>query len=161
MSLDVALYIKNNEYRIPTKQEGTGIWIREDGRNKEISWEEWREKFGEATPCILANTEKDVEDEVCIYEANITHNLVRMAEYVELYEVLWRPEELFGYDAKAEELIPYLQRGIDLLIKTRDKCKTLYSPSNGWGTYEGLLTFTTNYLEACRQYPKARVWVSR
>jgi hypothetical protein len=35
------------------------------------------------------------------------------------------------------------------------------NPSNGWGTYEGLVQFVTAYLAACVQFPDATVsvWV--
>lgn len=33
--------------------------------------------------------------------------------------------------------------------------------SNGWGDYDGLVSFVRHYLAACRQWPEAMVEVSR
>ena len=38
---------------------------------------------------------------------------------------------------------------------------TALNPANGWGNYEGALTFLAGLLEACRRHPKATLWVSR
>jgi hypothetical protein len=36
-----------------------------------------------------------------------------------------------------------------------------YEHGNGWGDYDGFITFVRDYLEACEQYPDANVRVSR
>ena len=36
-----------------------------------------------------------------------------------------------------------------------------FNPENGWGTYEGLLSFAEKYLEACKEYPSSFISVSR
>ena len=36
-----------------------------------------------------------------------------------------------------------------------------YNPKNGWGNYEGLVKFVTEYLEACKKFPESDVIVDR
>ena len=151
MSLDVYLTIKDRQ-KLP---EAQAIFIREDGENREISWKEWDERYPDQEPMYVTLPSDDEE----VYSANITHNLNRMAGHAgNLYEALWRPEDI---DATvANDLIPYLEEGLSLLKNDPEKYRE-YNPPNGWGDYNGLVRFTTNYLKACREYPKAEVYVSR
>lgn len=91
---------------------------------------------------------------VRVYDANITHNLVDMAKAANLYEVLWRPEEV-GI-THANQLIGPLEAGLTRLRSDPDKYRKL-NPSNGWGSYEGLVKFVENYLEACQENPDCTV----
>lgn len=92
-----------------------------------------------------------------IYEANITHNLTEMADKAGIYKHLWCPEEI--KITKAKQLIEPLRKG---LKKLRDKPEKFikYNPSNGWGTYEGLVSFVEDYLSACIENPEATVEAS-
>jgi hypothetical protein len=93
-----------------------------------------------------------------VYDANITHNLGKMAKEAGIYQHLWRPEEL---DIKqAKELIPALAEGLLQLKADPDKFKK-YNSSNGWGLYENFVPFVENYLKACIDHPDALVRVSR
>lgn len=93
-----------------------------------------------------------------LYEANITHNLAKMANAAYLYDVVWRPEVLdIMYP---EHMICFLERGIKRLIDDPIRFKKL-NPSNGFGTYEDLLQFMIDYLEACKKNPTASIEVSR
>jgi hypothetical protein len=94
----------------------------------------------------------------CVYSDNITHNLNKMAEAAGIYYELWRPEELGITTAK--ELISPLNAGLDRLLKNRSEY-IQYNPSNGWGSYEGLLGFVASYLAACEANPEAIIEVSR
>ena len=89
---------------------------------------------------------------------NITHNLGKMAQAVDLYKPLWRPEEI-GVTT-AGQLIPLLEVGMDRLAKEVDELEKL-NPPNGWGDHRGLLDFVVRYLSACREYPNATITVSR
>lgn len=93
-----------------------------------------------------------------VYDANITHNLGKMAELAGIYKHLWRPEEL-GI-SKANELIAPLCNGLKLLKSDPDKFKEL-NPENGWGDYDGLVQFVIEYIEACEKHPDADIKVSR
>ncbi|OWK35178.1 hypothetical protein [Fimbriiglobus ruber] len=93
-----------------------------------------------------------------IYEANITHNLGRMAREAGIYEALWRPEEI-GI-TKAEQLIEPLTKGLALLKSDPARFEAFNSP-NGWGMYNHFVPFVEKYLEACRECPDATVRASR
>ena len=106
-----------------------------------------------------ANVERDKwDDRHEVYWANITHNLTAMADVAGIYEVLWQPEQL-GFDT-AEQLIPLLVYGLEQLKADPEKFSQYNSP-NGWGKYEHFVLFVKKYLEACREYPKAKIHVSR
>lgn len=155
MSLDV--YLTTEETNL--KKVGSGIFIRENGETKEITIEEWYEKHPGVTPLsINPTTEETIEETNEVYSANITHNLNTMAEKAGIYLHLWRPDEI--NITKAKELIEPLRQGLHQLKLEPDVYKEL-NPDNGWGTYEQLVRFVENYLNACYQYPDANVNVSR
>lgn len=92
------------------------------------------------------------------YEANITHNVNKMAEAAGIYKELWRPEEI-GVET-AGQLIEPLTAGLARL--KADPAKFIkHNPSNGWGTYDGFVPWVEAYLEACKQHPNAIVRASR
>lgn len=93
-----------------------------------------------------------------VYEANITHNVNRIAEAAGCYRELWRPDEV-GIDA-ASQLIEPLKAGLMSLVSDPVRFEAL-NPENGWGTYDGLVQFVTAYLKACIKNPGATVRVSR
>jgi hypothetical protein len=136
------------------KVQSSGIFIRENGETKEISEKEWFEKHP-YEPVKYAEGERETDE---VYSANITHNLITMAEKAGIYEHLWRPDEI--NITKASQLIEPLKEGLDKLKSEPDKYKK-FNPENGWGNYEGLVRFVENYLNACIEYPDADVDVSR
>lgn len=93
-----------------------------------------------------------------VYDANITHNLRQMAEEAGLYYCLWRPEEVGIYTA--QQLIEPLRTGLNRLISDPEHFKK-FNPENGWGDYEGLVTFVSNYLSACEENGDAEISISR
>lgn len=150
MSLDVYL-------KLPGAKEssnGSGIFIREDGQTKEISRAEWNEKFPNYEPISVTNQDEDDY----VYEANITHNLSIMADDAGLHRYLWRPDE--NEITHASQLIEPLEVGLALL-KSDPKRFKKFNPPNGWGDYDGLVRFTEDYLNACKEYPRAEVYTSR
>ncbi len=150
MSLDVYLNMPVY-YDMPEKQGK--IYIREDGENKEITQEEWDERFPDREP-VLDMTMNSYE----VYWANVTHNLAPMAVQSGLYKPLWRPDEI-GIN-KAKQLISPLREGLTILQRNPAKFKE-FNPDNGWGDYEGLVNFVTNYLQACEEFPEADVSIWR
>lgn len=150
MSLDVYLTLP---YQSKNNSGGSGIFVREDGQTKEISREEWNEKFPGREPVIVDN---ELDDEV--YWRNITHNLNTMAGKAGIYYQLWRPDEI-GV-THAGQLIDPLRQGLMVLENNPDKFKE-FNPENGWGNYDGLVDFVREYLKACEEYPQAEVGVSR
>ena len=112
-----------------------------------------------------------------IYEANITHNLNKMANEAGIYEAIWRPYQLREeYDdswdhkeetkfaklitTKAHELIPFLEKGYDDMKARPEHYKTFDDP-NGWGLYIYFLPWVKRYLDACKENPNAIVDVWR
>jgi hypothetical protein len=81
-----------------------------------------------------------------------------MANAAGIYHCLWEPDEI-GI-TKASQLIDPLRDGLATLQSDTDRFRE-FNPSNGWGTYEGLVRFVAGYLEACQKYPEALVSVSR
>lgn len=148
MSLDVYLIVDGYK-----SSGGSGIFIRENGAAKEISREEWGEKFPNTEPVVFEQRETDY-----VYSRNITHNLNKMADEAGIYSHLWRPDEIDVNDAS--QLIEPLEKGLEILKSNPSKFKQ-FNPSSGWGTYEGLVDFVDDYLNACKKYPHARIEVSR
>ena len=149
MSLDV--YLKVDEV---VNCEGSGIFIRENGANREITREEWDAKFPGCEPVVIESG----DETNTVYSANITHNLGKMAGAAGIYYVLWRPDEVnIEY---AHQLVGFLESGLAALKANPDKFQAL-NPANGWGTYAVLVEFVENYLAACKQYPEAEVSVWR
>ncbi len=97
-------------------------------------------------------------NEIEVYDANITHNLNTMADKAGVYYAMWRPEEKEW--TKAGHLIEALETGLADL-KARPEYYDEFNPANDWGDYDGLVRFVENYLAACKQYPSARISVSR
>ena len=108
----------------------------------------------------IANTDNPDYDAtpVYLYEANITHNLNRMGDAAGIYEYLWRPDELNITTAK--ELIEPLEKGLKSLKRYPKKYQKYNSP-NGWGMYEHFVPFVENYLNACKEFPEAKIEISR
>lgn len=93
-----------------------------------------------------------------VYDANITHNLVKMAAEAGIYEYLWRPGDIGIF--KAADLIEPLERGLIFLKADREKFEQFNAP-NGWGNYDNLVDFVEQYLTACRENPDADVGAHR
>lgn len=146
MGLDVYLELENEVKRT------SGIFIREDGGNVEISREEWDRRFPDREPAETISKTSEV------FTYNVTHNLAKMAGAAGIYKYLWRPDEV---DVRvASQLKIPLQKGLEELNASPEKYRE-FNPSNGWGSYEGLVEFIERYLDACKEYPEATVIASR
>lgn len=93
-----------------------------------------------------------------VYDANITHNLIGMAEAAGIYECLWRPEEN-GYKY-ASQIIEPLAAGLAKLATEKARFEQFNAP-NGWGKWENFVPWCAAYLQAFRDNPDATVSVSR
>jgi len=93
-----------------------------------------------------------------IWSYNVTHNLGPMAEAAGVYRCMWRPEEI-GI-VYAHQMIDPLRAGLEMLERDRDRMIAL-NPSNGWGSYDGLVRAAREYLAACVANPDATVGVDR
>lgn len=90
-----------------------------------------------------------------LFDVNITHNLNRMASEAGLYQAMWHSD-----GARAGDLVPQLTGGVKVLASDPERFKT-FNPSNGWGSYDGLLATACAFLAACQQYPDAIVEACR
>jgi hypothetical protein len=149
MSLDVYLTDKTR-----TAEPRSRIMVREGGSTRDVTREEWDRLQPGREPVVVVDPGDDGE----VYSANITHNLGKMAREAGVYEVLWRPEEI-GIRT-AEQLVEPLTAGLDALKANPAHFKTL-NPENGWGSYEGLVAFIADYIDAARANPQAEVYASR
>lgn len=93
-----------------------------------------------------------------VYDDNITHNLGAMAREAGVYLALWRPDEV-GITTAAQ-LIEPLRAGLETLEGDPERFKK-FNPKNGWGSYDGLVSFVRNYLAACIEHPGATVRACR
>lgn len=93
-----------------------------------------------------------------VYEANITHNLGKMASEAGIYYAVWRPDEV-GIKV-AGQLIPLLEMALKQMKTDPIRFKKFDSP-NGWGLYEHFVPWIENLLTACQRYPHASIRVSR
>ena len=84
-----------------------------------------------------------------VYEANITSNLGEMFRTALGYSVLDLPRT-------AGDCIEPLERAVHDMIVSPDIYREM-NPPNGWGDYNGALTFLQRLLQACRVYPNATV----
>ena len=148
MSLDIYLEMPN-----PMGERRKAIFVRDDGQTREITRNEWDARHPGREPATV-----EIGGDNCVFDRNITHNLNKMASEAGIYEALWRPDEI-GV-TKAKELIGPLTDGLVRLKAEPEKFRA-FSPSNGWGTYEGLVDFVEAYLGACHDWPEAVVRVSR
>lgn len=93
-------------------------------------------------------------DEPEVYSGNITYNLGEM----------WRAAGLPYSEAiegkTAGDLVPALEAGLSTLEAEPDRFHAM-NPSNGWGSYDGLLEFTRRMVAAAKTWPKAIVGCSR
>ena len=151
MSLDV--YLEAEELFTPAAHR-TGIFVRENGRHVELTREQWDAMNPGREPVVAQMP----EETTTLFEANITHNLNRMADAAGIYEHLWRPDEI-GI-TMARQLIVPLRDGLARLQAEPARFLPM-NPPNGWGTYEILVDFVNRYLAACEQWPDATVRVSR
>lgn len=149
MSLDV--YLKS---KIRSAKSGSGIFVRENGAMREVSDQEWAEKNPGIAP-VRFNDDLESDE---VYWANITHNLIAMADAAGIYEPLWRPDEI-GI-SKASQLIEPLSAGLEKL-KADPVGFEKYNSANGWGLYKNFVPFVENYLLACVENPDAEVSVIR
>lgn len=103
------------------------------------------------------------------YYLNITHNLNGVVSELGLlvglpyYEVIWRPDELFNLrngKVPVKLIINRLPMLINDLIENEAEL-TPHLPSNGWGTFEGLIEFLCDYLKECYKHKEDYVYCCR
>jgi len=94
----------------------------------------------------------------CVFDTNITHNLVEMAEEAGIYKLLWRPEECGN--PRAGDLVSPLTKAIEDMEKRPEHYKQFDAP-NGWGDYDTFLGWLYEVRDVCGEFPDAEIEVSR
>jgi hypothetical protein len=90
-----------------------------------------------------------------IFTRNITHNVGTMWRKAGVYDALYKSD-----NKKASEIIEELKKGCEDMIEHAEEYELL-NPDNGWGDYEGAVYFLKDILDACKNYPNARIEISR
>lgn len=99
-----------------------------------------------------------LENNHCVHDQNITHNLGRMASEAGIYEIVWCPDEN-GIN-KPSQLIEPLKKAIKDM-KSRPEHYKQFNSSNGWGLYKHFLPWLEELLVGCEENPEAEIYVSR
>ena len=149
MSLDISIKAK-----VPVVKNGIGIFVRENGKTKELTAEEAKERGWDGI-----NREYVSE---YAWTGNITHNLGKMASNVKpvgkpytLYSLLWG-----GKYKSCRDLISKLHACILYMLMNKEELKK-YNPENGWGTYEQLLEFTKEFQMACIENQDCKIEIDK
>lgn len=137
MSLDISLTIPRDE---PTRADLAMRLLRDNNLGEFADFIEYSGKY------------KHGPEEV--YSSNITSNLIKMADAAGIYEILWRPQQV-GI-TKAHQLIEPLAAGLQKLRNGKEEFQK-YNPANGWGSYDGFVTWCSEYLVACINNPEADI----
>lgn len=122
----------------------------------------------------MALVDKDYEETVSEWSANITHNMAEMADHVSvwcqprnsdgcvatttLYNVVWRPDEC-NLD-NTSVILGALADGIHQMVRHR-KDLLQYNPKNGWGDYDSFLQWLIKYKNECEDNPDCEITVWR
>ena len=150
MRLD--LYIKTST---PVLKRGTGVYIREDGKTKELkSMAEVKEHFPDADLSQIKVIEYETDE---VWHENITHNMNSMADQVPigkhtLYDYLWRPDEI-GITHISQEYAIAVFNGL-MYLKGHKKELLLFEPpinpetGTRWGSYDLLVDFCVSLVDA-------------
>lgn len=150
MSLDIYIISPT-----PIKKKSTGIWVRDDGKTRELSKAEAQEKYPDADIQEIEITTNE------FWHGNITHNLNKMAqeckiecdpqhEGLSLYDLLWRDD--YPWEMSHLEYTQCLMACLVSLTDEPERYK-LFNPSNGWGTYEQLVEFVKSFIHALVDEP--------
>ena len=92
--------------------------------------------------------------EVILFETNITYNLADM--YYKCIDKTLGLKKLNGLSSK--EALPIVKRAIEDMIKNKEEYEKL-NPSNGWGSYDGLLKRLKELKEYCETVPDGYIEV--
>lgn len=145
MSLDIYIISPT-----PIKKKSTGIWVRDNGKTRELTKAEAQERYPGAEI-------REVEIETTeFWSKNITHNLNTMAteclcfDDYDLYDLLWRKDEP---KQSREWYVAHLAYCLDVLKDDPEHFKQ-FNPANGWGDYEQLCEFVEDFIRALIDMPE-------
>jgi hypothetical protein len=98
---------------------------------------------------------KKVMMEKEIYHRNITYNLNVMWRKACVYDALYN-----SHGMQAKSIVPILKLGLEDMLKKPNVYKKL-EPENGWGSYDGAITFLNSVIEACEDNPTAKLIIDK
>lgn len=98
---------------------------------------------------------KGTKKEAILFDRNITHNISEMWNEAGIWEALYESD-----GEKPSEIIDVLKKGLKDM-NDRPEFYKQFNPSNGWGDYDGAISFLTDVIEACENFPDAVINVSR
>ena len=161
MSLD--LYIKSEKTH---NKSGTGVYIRENGRNIELkTLTEVRKHFPDADSSQI---KMQVYETNVVWHENITHNLGAMARNVPtgklaLYDYLWRPKE-HGFRSVSEEYRKGIAKGLTYLKNHKEELLRFEPPvdpdtGKRWGNYDQLVSFCTSLAQCLSELDLSEVFL--
>lgn len=145
MSLDIYIISPT-----PIKKKSTGIWVRDNGKTRELTKAEAEERYPDTDI-----QEIDIETTI-IWHGNITHNLAEMASDClswgdcNLCDLLWRDEQP-AFDKWF--YVSHLTYCLNVLENDPEHYKQ-FNPHNGWGTYEQLCKFVEDFIIALVNAPE-------
>lgn len=152
MSLDIYIISPT-----PIKKKSTGIWVRDNGKTRELSKAEAQERYPDAD---IQEIEIETNE---FWHGNITHNLTEMAEdcisfdeydqCYNLYDLLWRDTQAPFEGDYINAYIAHLAYCLYVLKNDPEHFKK-FNPSNGWGTYEQLVEFVRSFIHALIDMPE-------
>lgn len=87
------------------------------------------------------------------FTANITHNLTAMWVRADCYGALYE-----SHGKKAGTIVAKLSSAIAYMEEHEDAYRRL-NPGNGWGSYEGALSFLRRLRDACQHWQEAVIHV--
>ena len=141
----------------------TSIYVRDGGQTRplaDLDVDAWAEHISYwLTNRIIPSRIVSTTDKTSSmhFDANITHNLGKMASAAGIYDCVWHPNE--NGITKAAQLIEPLIGGIKRLKDNPEHFKK-FEPANKWGTYDAFVPWLERYLEACKRMPEADVTTS-
>ena len=94
-------------------------------------------------------------NEIQVLSLNYTHNVTDMWIKADVYNSLYMSNGLHGRD-----VINKIEVGLKHMNEHQAEYELL-NPSNGWGDYNGAWVFLKEILDGCKQYPSARIEISK
>jgi hypothetical protein len=94
-----------------------------------------------------------------VWQHHLTPCVKEMVIESGLQEVTWGLYERDGW-GRPEKLVPTLEKALNELKSHPDRFIPLQKDIGIASTYKGLIGFVESYLQACRDYPEARIGIS-
>lgn len=85
---------------------------------------------------------------------NATHNLMPMWSKAGCYSALYE-----SHGKPAKEILSPLIQGLTDMLKNSEEYRKL-EPSNGWGDYDGAISFLVQVIKDCASNPDTNIEVS-